>query len=103
MLKIPDNLKIGPLVYKVILAEVLTDEETKERLWGEISYEHRAISLADGEKQTQFASLVHEALHALMEITGINLSESKVHALAYALFGFYRDNPELFPGWQELS
>ena len=102
MPKIPSTLKIGPLVYGVILAEVLQDEATKERLWGEISYEHRAISLADGENQTQYASLIHESLHALLEITGINLSENKVHALAYALFGYLRDNPDLFPGWQEL-
>ena len=99
---IPSTLRIGPISYQVILADVLQDETTKERLWGEISYEHRAISLADGEKQTQYASLIHESLHALLEVTGIDLSENKVRALAYALFGFLRDNPTLFPEWQEL-
>lgn len=96
---IPDSLRIGPLVYRVTVAEVLEDEETKERLWGEICYEHRTITLADGESQTQYASLIHESLHGLLEVTGIRMSESKVHALAYALFGFFCDNPTLFPKW----
>lgn len=103
MPNIPPTLRIGPINYMVTLADVLQDETTRERFWGEISYEHRAISLADGEKQTQHASLIHESLHPLLEITDIALSESRVHALAYALFGFLRDNPTLFPGWQELA
>lgn len=100
---IPDMLKIGPITYKVILAEALEDEETKQRLFGEIDYERRTIALADGESQNECASLVHELTHALLEITGIDLSESRVNALAYALFGCFRDNPTLFPEWQELN
>jgi hypothetical protein len=99
MTDIPDKVKIGPLWYKVILATVLEDEQTQERLWGEISYEHRTISLADGERQTQSVSLIHESLHGLLEICGIDMSESKVQVLAYALYGFLCENPTLFPGW----
>jgi hypothetical protein len=100
MPKIPRTVKIGPLIYAVVLAEVLKDEKTQESLWGQISYDQRTISLADGEKQTKYVALIHEALHGLLEICGINMTEEQVQALAFVLYGFFRENSSLFPGWK---
>jgi|GEM_PF-3393608 len=80
------TLGVGPISYKAIIAAVLQDEPAKKRLWGDMCYEPRSISLAGGEGQTQYASFFHESLHAF----------------AYALFGFLHDNPALFPAGQDL-
>lgn len=91
------EVKVGYKHYKVKEEQNLHESETE--LQGQIRYLEQEIALReDMTEESKEAALMHECLHALDEMYGIELSEEQVERLGNALYMFIEDNPQMFRG-----
>jgi hypothetical protein len=91
-LHIPDQVKIGPYIYTITYHDELYDSQGQS-MWGQVLYETQVIKLLKGiSPERQGAVFIHEALHAMAELTGNQLPEEIHTALSVALYSFLRDN-----------
>lgn len=91
------EVKVGYKHCKVKEEQNLHESETE--LQGQIRYLEQEIALReDMTEESKEATLMHECLHALDEMYGIELSEEQVERLGNALYMFIEDNPQMFRG-----
>lgn len=91
-MKIPESVKIGPYTYAVETVDDLSHDEDKNcKLWGHIHFESQKIRLATYNR-LPFETLLHEAIHGIDEVYGINLKEKQVKRLATGLYSFLVEN-----------
>lgn len=91
------EVKVGYKHYKVKEEQNLHESEAE--LQGQIRYLEQEIALReDMTEESKEATLMHECLHALDEMYGIELSEEQVERLGNALYMFIEDNPQVFRG-----
>lgn len=91
------EVKVGYKHYKVKEEQNLHESEAE--LQGQIRYLEQEIALReDLTEESKEATLMHECLHALDEMYGIELSEEQVERLGNALYMFIEDNPQMFRG-----
>jgi hypothetical protein len=91
------EVKVGYKHYKVKEEQNLHESEAE--LQGQIRYLEQEIALReDMTEESKEATLMHECLHALDEMYGIELSEEQVERLGNALYMFIEDNPQMFRG-----
>lgn len=91
---IPDEVKIGPYIYKVEYRDELYGDQG-QRLWGYVSFQEQTIKLLGPEgvsTDRQGAAFIHEVLHALMELIGQQIPEETHVALSLVLYAFLKDN-----------
>jgi hypothetical protein len=72
---------------------LFTHSEKEKKNWGETTYSKGAITVANwlhGRKKEEV--ILHELIHIVNEYSALNLSENKVKALSYGLFGLLKDN-----------
>lgn len=93
---IPEKVKIGYKDYKVNMKDgnVIDDNAL---CYGNIEYDKGNINLsklytADQQKCT----LIHECIHGIDDIFDIDLSEEQIEKLGKGVYGFIKDNPEIF-------
>ena len=92
-----EEVKVGFKHYKVKEEQNL--HESGVELQGEIRYLEQEIALReDITEEAKEATLMHECLHALDEMYGIELNEEQVERLGNALYMFIEDNPQMFRG-----
>lgn len=92
------NIKIGPLVYEVLLIPKLVSEEGVD-LSGQILYEDCVIKLEkESNPRRQLVVLWHEIVHGISDLYGLELSEQTVSILATATFCAFEENPILVKG-----
>lgn len=92
---IPDKVKVLYKEYTIREEQNLHDENAD--LYGQIQYLSEMILLNSYSSEEQKkATLVHEIIHALDEIYGIDLKEEQVEKLGNALYVFIRDNSKMF-------
>jgi hypothetical protein len=100
-LTLPTKLKIGPVDYTVKQVKKLrdTDSEGKTRsLHGDIAWTKARIRIRkDQAESRKVVTLVHEALHGLLENAAFDgpHPENVIAILAFGLVELLRDNPEL--------
>nr|DAQ16231.1 MAG TPA: llama Aa1 VHH domain, Botulinum, VHH, antibody, botulinum, neurotoxin.6A [Caudoviricetes sp.] len=91
------EVKVGYKHYKVKEEQNLHESEAE--LQGQIRYLEQEIALReDITEESKEATLMHECLHAIDEMYGIELSEEQVERLGNALYMFIEDNPQMFRG-----
>lgn len=91
------EVKVGYKHYKVKEEQNLHESEAE--LQGQIRYLEQEMALReDMTEESKEATLMHECLHALDEMYGIELSEEQVERLGNALYMFIEDNPQMFRG-----
>lgn len=91
------EVKVGYKHYKVKEEQNLHESEAE--LQGQIRYLEQEIALReDITEEPKEATLMHECLHALDEMYGVELSEEQVERLGNALYMFIEDNPQMFRG-----
>lgn len=91
-----DTLKIGPLVYTVEEIPDLKDTDGSTFLFGSIRYSEQAIKVDAGmSAERKRITVLHEAIHAISDMRGLNLSEKQVVALGVAIYELFHDNPWL--------
>ena len=92
-----EEVKVGYKYYIVNEEQNLHESETE--LQGQIRFFEQEIALReDISEEAKEATLMHECLHALDEMYGIELSEEQVERLGNALYMFIEDNPQMFRG-----
>lgn len=100
----PDKVKVGPLTYDIkndSLAHMLAEYEQKAGLYGRCDNPKQALILSPDLAPGQLrATLVHEILHAVINVSGVSLGnddaeERAVAAIEMPLLGVIRDNPAL--------
>ena len=94
---IPDKVKIGFKDYIVnkIDGPVVSGDSV---CYGDVAYDTGIIRLqnANLSKDMKQCCLIHECIHAIDDITEIGLTEEQVRKLSKGLYGFIKDNPEVF-------
>lgn len=91
-----DRMKIGPLEYRIVETPKLMSEDGERSLFGEAAYQAQELRLeADMSPIRKRIVLWHEALHAIAEVRGIELTEEMIGALGTALYELVADNPWL--------
>ena len=90
-MKIPNEVKIGWKKYKVALAnEALNSGET---LYGQIDYDRQTITLRQSNTEEQNEeTLIHEVLHGISDMYGMEMTEEFVAKLSNAVYTFLKDN-----------
>ena len=90
-MKIPREVKIGWKKYKVALAnEALNSGEV---LYGQIDYDRQTITLRQSNTDEQNEeTLIHEVLHGISDMYGMEMTEDFVARLSNALYTFLKDN-----------
>jgi hypothetical protein len=89
-LPVPKRLVIGPHEYEVSFDHdiLLSDGHN-----GQISYRKQYIKFDTNEKPTQLnVILLHEVLHGICEVFGVEISEADNDRLANGLSMFLKDN-----------
>ena len=88
---IPNNIKIGWKKYDILIKP--TALNSGEELYGQIDYNAQTITLREINKQDQNeCTLIHEILHGISDMYGIDLDEETVTRLASALYILIKDN-----------
>lgn len=90
---IPESMRVGPLVYRIVEIADLRDENDAY-LYG-ICRNTRQDMLIDANLTLarKHLVLIHEALHAIEDMRGLDLSEPVVAALGTAIYELLQDNP----------
>lgn len=97
-MNIPKKIKISFKEYDVREKSELRDEKGRE-LYGRIEYLPEVIFLnAENSEGQKKATLMHEIVHGLDDIYGIDLKEKQVRKLGIALYMMICDNPDMFGG-----
>jgi hypothetical protein len=86
---IPKRLRVGDADYNVVVMSGLGDDGTA----GYCEDKVKLIALDENQPETEmFATLLHEALHAIEKEYGFKMKHKKVHALEAALAQVLLDN-----------
>ncbi len=94
MFTIPNYVKIGWKNYDVRYAEERLNSGNE--LFGQIDYQTCKITLREHNTQEQNeCTLIHEILHGVSEMYGLNMEEEQVERLANALYTLLVDNERL--------
>lgn len=93
--KPPGKVVVGPFTYTVVVDEGRIPSD----LYGACDKGHHIISLHPNQSAQRLrVTLVHELLHALCDVTGVDddkVEERVVTVLAPVLLGLLRGNPRL--------
>lgn len=94
-----EEVKVRYKYYKIKEEQNLHESEAELQGQIRIRYLEQEIALReDLTEESKEATLMHECLHALDEMYGIELSEEQVERLGNALYMFIEDNPQMFRG-----
>jgi hypothetical protein len=88
----PNKIRILGKTYSV---KFTNDAPVHEDAQGHCDYLKLRLTVREGLAPAEERStLLHEALHAVSQAMGMNLSEAQVGRLEGGLFAMIRDNPE---------
>lgn len=78
--------------------EYVTDAPLEKDEMGLCDLENQSLHVKDGlPAEQERSTLLHEAIHAISDSLGLNLSEKQVQGLETGLFDMNSRNPRLFP------
>jgi hypothetical protein len=95
-MNIPDKVKIGYKDFKInkVDGEVIEDDEI---CYGVIYNDKGFINISGKySEDLQKCTVIHECIHGIDNVFDIGLKEEQVEKLAKGLYGFIKDNPEVF-------
>lgn len=99
-MNIPDKIKIGGIVYKVI--ECTNPSEEDSNIDGQIIYSKQELRLKnDMEQDYKENVFVHEIMHGILELIGLEQDENLVIRLSNAMHQVIKDNPQMFQNVRE--
>jgi hypothetical protein len=94
-LNIPETVKVGYKDYQVVKVENLDDGTNL--LYGQVLHPYEIIKLANKYSDNQMkCTLIHELVHAVDDLLGIDLKEEQVVKLGNGLYQVIKDNPGMF-------
>jgi hypothetical protein len=90
-MKIPKSLKIGPYCYGVVFKEDLEHEGNS--LFGLCDQVNHIIYMRKGmEPKKKMETFLHECLHAIEDVYGVEIGEEKVSLLGLSLMAIINEN-----------
>lgn len=90
-----NHLHIGGITYRVIYLEEIRNDDDR-RLYGDIKYENAEIRVALHDQQVQLNTLIHEAIHGILNHAGITEHDEKtIEIVANGLMQVLAANPQL--------
>jgi hypothetical protein len=91
------EIRIGPIVFKVVLVWRLTAEDNTKKIDGHIVYSSSEIKIEAGlEEQRKRQVIWHEIIHGILTQAGIyDQDEKAVDVLAHGVMDVLHDNPWL--------
>ena len=92
-MSLPKTLKIGPFDCPVEFTErgdLLRDESGGT--WDDVNNTIQIDPVLSEQKQWE--TLIHEALHGMAEMNGVELDEHDVCTLGVMIYGFLKDNAD---------
>lgn len=98
---LPKEVIIGPYPYRLDMRfGYFKWENSDEELYGHCSPSTQVITIADGiPKERQQAVVIHECLHALLELSGIAVDgdqeETFITKMSPIILMWMKDNPKL--------
>ena len=92
----PNNIKIGPRVFKVSLVENLLDADGSQKLNGHILYDKALIRIDSGlAPVSQRLTMIHEIVHGIADYLDVEMSEKEVSTMANGITAMLMDNPDV--------
>lgn len=94
-MRIPETVKVGPVVYRVAYVPDLRDDDDRNReIFGHIDTGQKLITLnANNSPEQMVSTFFHECIHALdYSVFNLGLSENKVKRLGAGLAMLLLDN-----------
>ncbi len=89
--KLPNEIKVGWKTYNIEFSSAKLNSGGE--LYGQIDYDNGIITIRESSTPDQIrATLIHEVLHAISEMYGLELEEKLVTDVANALYTVYKDN-----------
>ena len=93
-MKNPTKFKVNFLTYDIEYIDSEIEEEME--IYGKCLYSENKIQLSkDLSIEYMKKTLVHECLHAIFEMYGINQNENKIDLLSTCIVEFIKLNPEI--------
>ena len=97
--KLPKEIKVGPYIYQILLKDNIRDDGDRKCFGICVHHEHVIMIDVLCPEDRARVVVIHELLHALMELVGLDKEAYKeeeiVVALAPALTMLLMDNPTL--------
>lgn len=94
-MKIIPKVKIGGIIYKVI--ECVNPSEEDHNVDGMILYNKQELRLKkDMGNEYKENVFIHEIIHGILELIGMEQDENLVVRLSNALHQVIKDNPDVF-------
>lgn len=93
-MKIPASVKVGPFTYRIERVDDLRSaSDAKQKLCGQVHFGEDRIEIRTAmAPEREAETLLHEAIHAIDEYMGTNLTEKQTARLSIGLMAFLRDN-----------
>ena len=97
-MNIPEKIKIGWKEYAIIKKDYDSDLVSGgDECYGQIFPSTRKLYINNCyDDEQKKATLIHEVLHGMDDIWGIDLKEEQVETLANAIYTVIKDNPKIF-------
>jgi len=93
-----DNIRVGPLRYKVVELPIVKSEDGRD-LYGEIDYVERKIRISTAQPEAaRLPTYWHEVIHGILAQAAMhkqNNNEQLVTILANGIVQVLQDNPEM--------
>ncbi len=92
-MKIPDNVKIGGIVYTVEFVEEIEDDIHGSEFIGKVIFRKNKIKILNSYSiERKFRTLLHEVIHIIDEDLKIGFEENGICRLEAGLFQVLKDN-----------
>lgn len=91
------TIKVGGLIYKIIIKEHFKAYDDDRNLWGYCDYEQQEIYIRESlSKQKKKQVLIHELTHAIFEQAGYKeQDEDMINRVSLVLHQVLLDNPDI--------
>ena len=92
-MKIPEKVKIGGLIYEILITDRLVNGNKYD---GEVEWKDLEIRLKPQKTDMMKQVLIHEIVHCLEQHIAEDWSEKLITKVANGIYALIVDNPELF-------
>jgi hypothetical protein len=92
-MNIPQNVKIGSIVYSVVMENVKHEGLSENNNWGKINFDECKIYLNDTLADQKIPEVFfHEVLHGIEHHFCMDLKEVEIDRLSHGITAFLKEN-----------
>jgi len=92
-MNIPSTVKIGAIIYDVVIEEIVNNSLFENKLWGHIEFDECKIYLHGGvNEQILDEIFMHEVIHGIEHNFCLDFKESEVDRLSHGITAFLKEN-----------